>query len=153
MNASSAPAPAEKACTGCQRLLPLTEYHRHTRKRDGRQTQCRACRSAAHVAYYTANREKYLAYTAAWRAAHPEKRRAYEAAYYAANREKILAYQATYYAANREANREKRRARSAAYYAANREKVLAREAAKRAAKRAQVQPGDTGPSHVPPSSV
>jgi hypothetical protein len=137
MSTHEASATAEKACTGCQRLLPLTEYHRHTRKRDGRQTQCRACRSAAHVAYYTANREKYLANMAAWRAAHPEKRRAYEAAYYAANREKILARLAAYYATNREANREKRRASSAAYYAANREKVLA----KAAAKRAQERPG------------
>jgi len=46
-------------------------------------------------------RERRLAYDAAYRAAHSEERRAYNAAYYAAHSEERRAYNAAYRADNR----------------------------------------------------
>lgn len=36
---------AEKPCTKCHRLQPLTEYHKHPGGRDGRDSRCRTCES------------------------------------------------------------------------------------------------------------
>ena len=38
-----APAPATKVCTKCGRELPVTEFNRNRRMKDGRQSECREC--------------------------------------------------------------------------------------------------------------
>lgn len=73
-----------KVCTKCQETKPLDEFHRDRTKRDGLMSACRVCKTAYETArrkanpdtvkedrkrYRTANREKYLAGKAAYRAA------------------------------------------------------------------------------------
>jgi hypothetical protein len=35
----------EKACSKCQEIKPLSEFHRSASSRDGRTSRCRTCRS------------------------------------------------------------------------------------------------------------
>ena len=44
-----------KRCPGCERVLPMEEFHRNARKADGRQSHCRDCKRR----HYEANRERY----------------------------------------------------------------------------------------------
>jgi hypothetical protein len=37
-------APLAKPCSKCGAVKPLADFHRRTRSRTGRQSQCRACR-------------------------------------------------------------------------------------------------------------
>lgn len=42
------PVPSAKWCSGCRLVLPLEQFNRNSRARDGRQAYCRACFSAWH---------------------------------------------------------------------------------------------------------
>ncbi|MET8987752.1 endonuclease VII domain-containing protein [Nonomuraea wenchangensis] len=63
-----------KTCTGCRQEKPLAEFGKQRRNRDGLMYRCKACMSAGQRAYYSENREKYLAAATARRS--PEKERA-----------------------------------------------------------------------------
>ncbi len=52
---------ALKKCVACGELKPLSEFHRHRGKRDGRQARCKPCNIELNIRYY---------------AEHPEQRRA-----------------------------------------------------------------------------
>ena len=41
-----------KRCTACGEVKPLTEFHRKTSARDGRQSRCRPCNIAANQVWY-----------------------------------------------------------------------------------------------------
>lgn len=102
-----------KTCTKCSEEKPVSEYQRNRSRRDGLQSQCRACMAAHYAAnrvriraqraeHRAANRERIAAYKAEYRDANRDRLAAYAAAYQAVNAERIAAYKAEYQAANRE---------------------------------------------------
>jgi hypothetical protein len=62
-------------CTKCLRLLPLSEFHKHT---TGLRRQCKACRRLYSHDYYLAHKEACLSYTKAWALANQDKRQEIE---------------------------------------------------------------------------
>jgi hypothetical protein len=50
-----------KTCRGCHENLSLEEFHRNKKLRDGRETQCKTCRSAVAKKH----RERYRGYLVA----------------------------------------------------------------------------------------
>ena len=133
-----------KTCTKCGESKAVAEFHKHSRGSGGFASSCKSCTSIAQSTHRAANRGRYSAADAAYRAANPEKTRAINAKsnakYCAANREKVNAANAAY----RAAHPDKEKARNAKYhatnpsrysewYAANTEKSKARAAMWRAA--------------------
>lgn len=115
-----------KVCTRCQQDLPLSEYYRDKRAKDGRVGHCRACASIKNAAAHQKHLEKRKAaalerrkknrlelarLSREWRQANPERFREYSAAYRAANPEKVAARLARWHAANPEKVRAHRVAR------------------------------------------
>lgn len=51
-----------KTCSTCRKAKPVTEFHRHKSKPDGRQTVCKDCKITYNATYYTQNaaRHKHL---------------------------------------------------------------------------------------------
>ena len=89
-----------KVCSKCKEVKTLDGFSKDKAKKDGCQSECKAC-----------NKE----HNAEYRAANPEKRKEYDANYRADNSEKIREYQVEYRAANPDYHAE--------YYAANIEKI------------------------------
>jgi len=63
----------EKRCTKCGKTKPLEDYHRRPDSRDGRMSQCRACRNAKGQAWRKENPD----YGKAWRDRHPGHNKAW----------------------------------------------------------------------------
>lgn len=76
-----------KACTGCERELPLEEFHKNRAAKDGLQYRCKSC-----TAEY--DRKRY--------AEHGDEIRAGVRTYKAENREKVLGAKRAYYAEHAE---------------------------------------------------
>ena len=93
-----------KRCSGCGEVKGVEAFSRDSARKDGLQTQCKACKRR----YYEENREAVL----------DQHRR-----YYEENREAELENKRRYYEENREAIRELNRRR----YEENREAVLERQ--------------------------
>lgn len=74
-----------KQCTKCGEVKPLDAFGKDKSCSGGRRPDCRLCRSRQEHARIAANRAKYDAYQAAYRAAHREKQRRYAAEYHKAN--------------------------------------------------------------------
>jgi len=117
-----------KECCHCREAKPLTEFSRAKNRKDGLYPQCKACVKL----HYQQNREKNLAYAAAYHEAHREESRAYSSAYRQTEAYKEAwrarradpAWQAANNAwtrENRAENREHHLAVRRAWYAANRE--------------------------------
>lgn len=62
---------AEKCCTGCQQVKPLTCFDKGGNSNDGRMPRCKGCRKAERVP----NKAKRAAYNAAHREVHSAKQR------------------------------------------------------------------------------
>ncbi len=88
-----------KVCTACGRVLPLAEFYKDSRRRDGRYSECRTCT----LARRKSDAEKTRPVKAAWRAKRREHLRAYGARYYQANKEKRNESQRRYRAKKRAA--------------------------------------------------
>lgn len=93
--------PTTKRCNACEEVLPLEQFHRASARRDGRQSNCRACiaaynrdrraRLAAENPEQVArNREANKLYQAAWRAENRPRARGYSRTYYARHKDRIL---------------------------------------------------------------
>lgn len=67
---------ATKVCTKCEQEKPLDMFGAHKRARDGKHTQCRACR---------------IAVSSAWAKAHPERMKELRLKYWAENGDRIRA--------------------------------------------------------------
>lgn len=49
-----------KECTECGKLKPLTEFHKDSRKKDGRRSRCKECRVVENSSFYRKHRaDKY----------------------------------------------------------------------------------------------
>ena len=71
-----------KRCSRCGRILPLSEFYKDKRAKDGLRSECKQCNKATQAEYYKANKEK---------------KATYDAEYYQSNKEKIAEYYASYY--------------------------------------------------------
>lgn len=63
---------ATKKCAGCGRELPIEDFNKNKRNRDGLQDRCRECFSKYNKARYAANPERFKADVAAYRANNPK---------------------------------------------------------------------------------
>ena len=45
-------APTRKRCSMCKQWLPIDEFHRNRRRRDGRQMRCRTCNIETNKRWY-----------------------------------------------------------------------------------------------------
>jgi hypothetical protein len=63
----------KKKCRICDTEKPLSEFNKNNGRKDGLQTQCRACEKA----YYYANHERILARSRRWNAKHIAHKRKY----------------------------------------------------------------------------
>ena len=66
-----------KICTKCGRTLPLTEFHRKSTGKNGRDSKCKKCKLVEYKEYYHKKREEYLKT---------------DAAYYQKNKERLSIY-------------------------------------------------------------
>lgn len=56
----------EKQCSCCKQVLPVEMFHKNRGRRDGMNSQCKACKSRGHAAYFASGgKEKKQAYTKA----------------------------------------------------------------------------------------
>lgn len=62
-----------KRCTKCGRELPLSEFSRMKRGKNGLRTWCNECNRATARAWHKANKEKHLKYLREYRAKRKEK--------------------------------------------------------------------------------
>lgn len=103
--------PSTKHCSKCGAEKPLPAFNKNARHKDGIQSQCRVCYSAANRARYAANPERVRELTRAWAVANPERVRESHREWIAANPERIREYSRAWYAANPEHKSEYERAR------------------------------------------
>ncbi len=98
----------EKVCQRCGRYLPLSEFCRNKRQKDGLHNWCKSCTKEYKAKYYLENKERLSQESKERYAKDPERYRASERA-------------------RREANKELYNKRALEYQKRNREKVYARQ--------------------------
>lgn len=64
---------SNKSCGGCNQLLPLGEFHKNAKSKDGHSGRCKKCVKAYGASHYAANRERKLALSNAWRRNNPDR--------------------------------------------------------------------------------
>lgn len=94
-----------KRCSSCARLLPLTDFTKDAKRKDGLDLSCRECGRERNRAYrvknkakekarkardYAANPGKFLARNRRWREANRERERATNKAYYESHKALFL---------------------------------------------------------------
>lgn len=89
-----------KKCTKCGEIKPVMEFSKHAGKRDGLQSNCKACTSIARAAWQKASPDKVRERAAAWYAKNADKVKASSAKWRAENRDKASAAVAKWYAEN-----------------------------------------------------
>jgi len=114
-----------KRCSKCGETKSTDEFSKNRTRKDGLQSQCKACKSECDNRYQQASKEKIAARRKAHRQANKEKLAAKDKAYRQANKEEIAAKKKAY----SEANQEKIAAKNKAYREANKEKIAARDKA------------------------
>ena len=57
----------QKQCTGCGEVLPLTEFYRDSRRKDGHYSECKACTAVRRKANRSRAREAEARYRERWR--------------------------------------------------------------------------------------
>lgn len=72
-----------KLCTSCRKELPLTQFHNKVSAKDGKNSQCKSCRSVSYRDYYQRNTEAVLAKTKKYWQDHPERHTIKNKKYYA----------------------------------------------------------------------
>ena len=98
--------PTEKKCGKCGEVKSVDEFSKSASKKDGKQSQCKACVKA----HYQSNREKICEQGKAYRQANKEKRSERGKAYRQANKEKIAERNKAYRQANKEKIAEQKKA-------------------------------------------
>lgn len=85
IRASMEERPVSKMCSKCKLSKPLEDFHRDARRADGRQTECKACRTVYSAAYRSANASHMREMTKVWASTHSARVREVRAAYRAAH--------------------------------------------------------------------
>lgn len=141
-----------KFCPRCERIKPVSEFHKASKARDGLHFRCKDCQREHAQNYYKANRDKVRAQVVRYREANPESHqqasRSYSRRRYQQNRESAKVYgqqwrennpdyQRQWRDSHRETVREQERERLRQRYHADpdyRARVMARVEARRAKK-------------------
>ncbi|ANP74531.1 HNH endonuclease [Cryobacterium arcticum] len=97
-------ANSTKSCTKCGESKSLDAYSKNRQRKDGHESQCKACRSAAFAAWRLLNMDKRREDQKAWYAANPGAKAQHDRDYRANHLEEERAHHASWYAANREAS-------------------------------------------------
>jgi hypothetical protein len=133
----------QKRCTKCGKVKPLSEFHNHARRRDGKSSQCKLCHCAEAARYRAENAEKVRKSKRRYYEAHKQEILEQSRARYRLNRQRVLRLAAEYREKNRERinewhrqyrqeNLEKRRKKDRVSYRKHRE---TRQISARARKR------------------
>lgn len=56
-----------KSCCICKAIKPLTEFHRHAKRKDGRQSQCKTCQKTYDKSYYQADPKRHQMLVKRWK--------------------------------------------------------------------------------------
>jgi len=105
---------SEKVCTRCDEIKPLTEFHRYSRNKDGRTSDCKQCRRVNTLKWVETNNERHRSNSRSYWASHKEEKRKYDKFRYSENVEGQRERHRIYYANNKDVflrNSHKRRAR------------------------------------------
>lgn len=119
---------SDKFCTGCDSVLPVSDFGRRAKSPDGLKRRCKVCSRREAKARYWTNVQAYREYARDYRNAHPELYKEACKKYRAANLEERRAQSREYGAQYRATpeGKAKAKANDAAYYQRNAEKVKAR---------------------------
>jgi hypothetical protein len=79
-----------KRCPKCGKTKPKAEFHKSSRSKDGLQSWCRSCGTAAATRWNAEHCERHRYNVVKWKAEHPEQSRANGAAQKLSNRNKAL---------------------------------------------------------------
>ena len=104
-----------KICSKCGRILPLSEFYRNKRAKDGLKSHCKQCNKEYQAEWSTNHKENVKAKNAKWRSKNPT----YDAQYQQAHKDKIAEYQAEW----RNLNKEKIAEYQAEWRNLNKEKI------------------------------
>lgn len=74
-----------KQCLCCNKIKSLSEFGKHSQKKDGLYTYCKPCKALKDKASYEKNKEKRLAYIKQWCSENLEKTRFYKRKYKSIN--------------------------------------------------------------------
>lgn len=118
--------PQTKTCTKCGEEKPLDKFHRESRARDGRRSDCKDCVNRRNRKWRRENPEVVAECDRRWRKANREHVRKYRRRHYRENKNRILKRNAHYYQENRDAILKHRRHYRKRYYRENRESILER---------------------------
>jgi hypothetical protein len=104
---------SSKSCTRCSEMKPLTDYYKHTRTKDGRQSRCKTCQIITVSEKHAENKEAVSAWHRAYRERNKEARNAYSREYREKNKEALNARSREYAKNNRDKHNEANRRRKA----------------------------------------
>lgn len=114
-----------KTCTKCEKILPIAQFHKKTKAKDGLNPSCRKCVSAKMSEYYQSNKEECRERSAKWTASNTDRVKENGRKWYQVQAEKVKDSARDWSSKNREKRREINRK----YAAANREKIRAKNLA------------------------
>ena len=64
-----------KVCTGCHRDLPIKEFRKQAKNKDGLQYQCKMCHSSLNEKRYNLKKDEIIAQNVEWQAKNIDKKR------------------------------------------------------------------------------
>ncbi len=79
-----------KTCTGCKQSLPISEFNKCSKSKDGARGRCKKCRSIKDINRYNKAGSKSYAYAKKYRNSNKDKKAVYNRKYKEANKDKIL---------------------------------------------------------------
>lgn len=77
-----------KRCGRCKTDVPLENFSRQARSKDGRQSNCKSCMVAYQAAWYLRNKERLEPIRSEYRADHKDEMSAYQADWYEQNKDR-----------------------------------------------------------------
>jgi 5-methylcytosine-specific restriction endonuclease McrA len=98
-----------KRCTKCGQEVPVSQFSKRARSRDGLRSECKTCQAECRRRYYAEHRGALQNYSREYHAANAESRKEYHDRWYKANTEAQRSYQLLYREVNAEAVRERER--------------------------------------------
>lgn len=79
----------KKRCGTCEKVKPVSDFHRNKARDDGYHSRCKACRSLDAKEEYATNPDEAKGRINTWRQGNPDKRKASDKTWVQNNREKV----------------------------------------------------------------
>jgi hypothetical protein len=95
-----------KFCRDCKHDLPVSDFHKQTKAKDGLQIRCKACNKAMGAAWYQKNKERRNAKSQEWYEANKEEHNANCRQYQEENKERLYPKQRQWKQENAERRRD-----------------------------------------------